>query len=164
MYIIWKRHRITKTTAGSPARYRPGTHCPHATTEERYSLMPCIVRSHRVNGKPRQDTVKLLPAIRSCCVNDPEMQARWWHDVDGRIDWMRRALPADDPHYIGVDTAARFRAELAAVVPLPPPDVLAAYVAAENEREARKLESMKKFAESFANFLVNAGRNPPNQG
>ena len=74
------------------------------------------------------------------------------------------ALPADDPHYIGVETAARLRAELTEVVPWPPPDVLAAYVAAAKEREARKLESIKKFAESFANFLVNAGRNPPNQG
>ena len=102
MYIIWKRRRITKTTAGSPARYRPGTHCPHATTEERYALTPHVVRSYRVDGKPRQKTVLILPAIRTCCVNAPEIQARWWHYVDDRIDWLGHASNTDSPYFVTV--------------------------------------------------------------
>jgi hypothetical protein len=51
----------------------------------RQLLTPLVVESRRTERGPRQVTLVRLPAIRSCCVEDAVVRARWWARVNGAL-------------------------------------------------------------------------------
>jgi hypothetical protein len=66
-YVAWKRRPITgsRSEDASPRRDHHAA-CPHAADGVRWSLVPCLVRSRRVDGRHRQEHLARFPSIRSC--------------------------------------------------------------------------------------------------
>jgi hypothetical protein len=140
MYVVWKRRRIATGHEGRVGRIgrgvdvdRPATHCPHEQQTGRELLVPYVVRARRAGGKPRQETVLILPGIRSCCLGEPVVLAHWWLYVDGRLDWVAK------PPFGSMtpQEAAAVRARLEETVPRAPFEVVARVKA---EQEARETE------------------------
>jgi len=60
-----------------------------AATEHAWSLV--LVRSERVDGKPRQRVVKYLGSIRDSEMEQPPAVTRFWQRVDAQLDELRHA-------------------------------------------------------------------------
>jgi hypothetical protein len=119
--------------------------------------VPYVVRARRVGGKPRQETVLILPGIRSCCLAEPVVLAHWWLYVDGRLDWLANPTIAS----MTPQEAAAIRARLEETVPRASPEVVAKVKAEQEAREAEDRERAKAFAEMFARaFAPNFGARP----
>jgi hypothetical protein len=120
-------------------------------------LVPYIVRARRVGGKPRQQTVLILPGIRSCCLADPLVLAHWWIYVDGRLDWLANPMVGS----MTPQEAAAMRARLEETVPRASPEVVAQVKAEQEAREAESRERAKAFAEILGRaFAPNSGAPP----
>jgi hypothetical protein len=120
-------------------------------------LVPYVVRARRVGGKPRQQTVLILPGIRSCCLAEPVVLAHWWLYVDGRLDWLANPTIAS----MTPQEAAAIRARLEETVPRASAEIVARVKAEQEAREAEDRERAKAFAEMFARaFAPNLGARP----
>ena len=71
MYVVWKRRELRGVQA-----------CEHCGCARSFVLIPLLVASRRVGGKPRQVHVARLPSIRSCCLNSKAVLNAWWGQVD----------------------------------------------------------------------------------
>jgi hypothetical protein len=137
---------------------RPATHCPHEGQSGRVLLVPYIVRAQRVGGRPRQQTVLILPGIRSCCLTEALVLAHWWIYVDGRLDWLANPTVGS----MTPQEAAAMRARLEETVPRASPEVVTQVKADQEAREAESHEKAKAFAEILARaFAPNSGDAAP---
>lgn len=98
MYVVWK----TRDLQGGWCRG-----CGSAGRHV-HSLIPLLVESRRVNGKPRQLHLLRLPSIRSCCLHSAKARANWWKQVNEALRQFER------------DSADSVRRKLADKVPPPP--------------------------------------------
>jgi hypothetical protein len=90
VYVVWKKRELK------------GGWCRGCGSEGRkvHSLIPLLVESRRVNGKPRQVHLARLPSIRSCCLHSAKARADWWrlanealrHFEERTADSVRRKL------------------------------------------------------------------------
>ena len=162
MFVVWKRRPIATNKKGQVARIgiginvdRPATHCPHEQQHGRVLLVPYVVRARRVGGKPRQETVLILPGIRSCCLVEPVVLAHWWLYVDGRLDSLA------DPT-VGAMTsqeATEMRAKLEETVPRAAPEIAAKVKAEQEAHEAESRERIKAFVATMGReWFSNSGR------
>lgn len=118
MFVRWKRRRL-KSNA-------PWTCLPVCCEQEgdgREALTPLVVRSRRVDGRPRQEVVGRPGfTIRSCCTAEPVARCLFWRAVSL---WFRNVAG-----FIGTDVETlrdaeistnrtRLLASIVAVVPLP---------------------------------------------
>jgi hypothetical protein len=107
--------------------------------------VPYVVRARRVGGKPRQETVLILPGIRSCCLGEPVVLAHWWLYVDGRLDWLANPIVGS----MTPQEAEEMRRRLEETVPRASPEVVARVKAEQEARAAEERERAKAFAEMF---------------
>src|SRR5262249_60585495 len=83
MYLVWKKRKVQTS--------RPSEGCLHQGQAGRVSLVPILVRNRRVSGKPRQEHVAALPSIRTCCLGEPMIRARWWREVQEILERLQES-------------------------------------------------------------------------
>jgi hypothetical protein len=107
VYLIWKRRELKGYWCNV---------CFKRDTKRRYSLIPVIVRTHRVGGEPWQVHVGRLPSIRSCCLQNESVCAQWWEKADETLNQLltRRQRPRKGEGLTRAD-ARRIRLKLAEV-------------------------------------------------
>lgn len=81
MYLVWKQRKLREST---------WCWCSRSHLKRRYSLIPFVVRSERIDGRPRQVHVARLPAIRTCCMGDEREWDDWWQRVQEVLRGLQR--------------------------------------------------------------------------
>src|SRR5258707_9254257 len=76
MYIVWKRRPLQGPQCNL---------CGASTSDSRASLIPLLVASRRVGGKPRQTHVPRLSSIRNCCLSKEKARQEWFRHVEERL-------------------------------------------------------------------------------
>ncbi len=128
MYLIWKKRKVRTS--------RPSEGCLHQEPAGRLSLVPVLVRNRRVKGRPRQEHVAALPSIRTCCLGDPLIRARWWNEVLARLERLENTeRGTDGAERQGQDWRLKVRASLESKVAYPSAEEWGAFKAAERARE-----------------------------
>jgi hypothetical protein len=131
MYLAWKKRKVQTS--------RPSDGCLHQGQAGRVALVPTLVRSRRVSGKPRQEHVAALPSIRTCCLGDPLVRARWWREAEEILEKLQQSAEVTDASKgRGQDWLRRVRAGLETRVTYPTPEEWAAFNAQAAERLRRE--------------------------
>jgi len=130
MYLVWKKRKVQTS--------RPSEGCLHEQ-KGRLSLVPILVRNRRVNGRPRQEHIAALPSIRTCCLGDFLIRARWWYDVQAKLEWLQNTgkLTADLERP-GQDWRREVRESLESKVTYPTPEEWNAFNAQAAERSRQE--------------------------
>jgi hypothetical protein len=152
MFVVWRRN-VIRSRGPETASRRHDHHamCSHTGEEDRVVLVPVLVRSRRVDGKPRQEFVERFPSIRSCCIADPIARAAWWDALEGRFAWYREIVTTDcSSPWFSEDAAAEVIARLAEKVPLPTEEEREAFRRRRDERERQLDEKCAQIKSSFA--------------
>jgi hypothetical protein len=130
VYLVWKKREVLTS--------RPSGGCLHRQSGGRLTLVPVLVRNRRVNGRPRQEHVAALPSIRTCCLENPTVRARWWRNVEAVLEslpvW---ATVTTEPGARGRDWRRRVTASLESKVSRPTPEEWAEY-------DAQTVESLRR--------------------
>ena len=99
MFISWRSRPVKTPGGGSFLAGTPGPidgdHRPRAwhsvrcehSGGGRIAWTAFVMRSERVDGKPRQRVLHRFPTIRSCCIADPRTRAAWWHALKFDGGW-----------------------------------------------------------------------------
>lgn len=135
MYLVWKQRKIRTS--------RPSEGCLHQEQAGRVSLVPILVRNRRVNGKSRQEHIATFPSIRTCCLGDSMIRARWWRRVEEILKRLQESgKVTDEVAQPGEPWSQRVRGILATKVTYPTLQEWAAFEAIterlRNERIARE--------------------------
>ena len=83
MYVVWKKRELrgNRTCEMCGARWHAG----------RFALIPLLVESRRIGGKPHQAHVARLASVRNCCLRSEPVLRAWWDRVDASLEALRRA-------------------------------------------------------------------------
>jgi hypothetical protein len=164
MFIVWRRRPITsdrraelfaerlcgRRHAGDTSLDAPAwtpLHCSH-TGAGRVSFIPLLMQSRRCDGRPRQELLRRLPAIRSCCLSDPFIVAAWWHAI-GELDRYLTEDGDDDEGRFWARDRGAIMASLRAKVPRPGKAGVAAFTAYRLRKEAEQAERQRQCDEHW---------------
>ena len=115
MYVRWKRRRL------APSRREPG---------ERYALDATLVAAVSVGGKKRQVFIAHLGRIREADLDKPWARVRFWRGIDRGLGVRRAYVAGGQAYIVYPEIRERLEAALAAKVPRPTPEEVAAEEAA----------------------------------
>jgi hypothetical protein len=108
--------------------------CEH-TGPGRIAWTPLLVHAERVDGKPRQKLLRMLPVLRSCCTKDAFTLAAWWHTIDWWMEFWQDTADGIERQYFERDRKA-ILAKLGEVAPWPGKVGVKAFTAYRERKEA----------------------------
>jgi hypothetical protein len=89
MFVRWKHYKRS-----SKKKYIRDGKCGWLDPQGSELLVAVLVRSERVNGKPRQRTVAYLGSIREDHLGEVGLRNRFWESADEKIETL--ALKAEE--------------------------------------------------------------------